>query len=109
MVRSLYMYRTRIAVALLTFAAVLFAQESSERRYEGKPAEHWIENPRSADLSVRRRAAYALWHLAPTKNTLPALAIALGEEDKYVRETASKTLRKYGPEVRVIGVRIDIR
>jgi len=96
------MDKAGIAVALLTCAAFLFAQEPSGGRYQGKPAQYWIERLGSKDLGARRRAAYALWHLAPAKSALPALASALGEKDEYTRETVSKTLRKYGPEVRAV-------
>jgi len=48
------------------------------------------------DLSLRRKAAYAFWQLGEAaKDSIPALAQALRDEDAYVRDTCVRVLQRF--------------
>ena len=85
----------KAAMALLACTAFLDAQEQEGDRYQGQPTEYWVELLQQGDLGGRRKAVYALWHLADPKAAVP-LAGALESGNEYVRSTASKALAKLG-------------
>jgi HEAT repeat protein len=62
-------------------------------RYEGEPASAWADRLGSTDLALRRKAAWALWNLSDAADVATApLVQALADEDRYVRDTALRTL-----------------
>jgi HEAT repeat protein len=82
-----------LAPALLIFLMPTPTLLAWEGAFEGHDSEHWIDRLAKGDLLIRRKAAWALWSLAPrTESAVTALARAHADDDAYVRDTCAKSL-----------------
>ena len=66
--------------------------------FAGKPVEHWLEAIKSPNAKLRRRAAEVLGNVGQADpRSVEALAAALSDTDRRVREEAVLGLSKMGP------------
>ncbi|MFI5402583.1 MAG: HEAT repeat domain-containing protein [Planctomycetota bacterium] len=84
---------------VLVFCTFVSRARAGDAVYEGETVAQWVERLSQGDLAARRKAAYALWHLAAPASA-EALAEAIGSDDAYVRTTVAKALVKLGAEAR---------
>lgn len=94
------MSRIRHIGSLLAFVLLTTTAVHAEDPVVAGPAAHdvvpLIEALASDDLAARRKAVFELWNQrAHARTAVPALAVALRDEDEYVRTTAERVLTTF--------------
>ena len=75
--------------------------QSAPTLAHGQPVEHWVRALRDPDAKVRKRAADVLGNVGAADATVvPALAGAVKDSDRAVREATVLALLKMGPAAR---------
>ncbi|MBI3466589.1 MAG: HEAT repeat domain-containing protein [Planctomycetes bacterium] len=82
--------------ALLLWLGIVAVGCSKEEVYEGKTTRDWIQALQAESPAERSAAATALGQIAPSRAVVPALIVALEDEQSNVRAAAAESLGKLG-------------
>src|SRR5262249_28725065 len=63
----------------------------------GRSTDYWKEQLKSPDSVARLHAVHALKERVHEPAVVPVLAIALSDEDTFIRRDAARALGKFGP------------